>query len=242
MNQALIGACAVFAVTVSSTVPSCLVPSVSVEYRDSRAHVFAAEERQVIDRIAQGAVADTRRQLPQLPRPVVVMVQTAAANHADTGDSAIARLPNVIWWDVAPSASGGVRAVAERDLRAALIHQLCHLVRERIQPEHSRLDHAIAEGIASVFEQALTSRAPTWLGSPDGAATLAAEAVRLNGDAAWDTWMASERVGGEWAGPRAGYAIVEAAVRRSGKTVGQLVGLPTQAIVDLSALEHPSSR
>src|SRR5206468_11826476 len=100
--------------------------------------------------VAARTVPEVRRLLPDLPPSIVIKVQSSRDVIPETGENASNVEPNVVVWQV--DATRSVIAIARRELRATLFHELHHLVRRAVIPNTRLRDNVIREGLGTAFE------------------------------------------------------------------------------------------
>ena len=213
---------------------SCGSHEITIEYREID-HAFSWTERRTIQRIADGAVAEARHQLPLLPADLVLRVD-ADENVSDLTDStATYAAPARLYWSVDPHRGDGVVGTAGSHLRSMLLHELHHLVRDTALPRTSFMDSVISEGMASAFERDFAGANYPFMDYPNDVSTWVTELLALpdhdsfspEGVAQRRHWLRQHPDGRRWIGYRAGTYLVDRAMRASGKSAADLVAMPT---------------
>jgi hypothetical protein len=210
-------------------VVACSRAAVTVEFRDPQA--FSATDRQTIEAIADRATRDVRRLLPALPSELRLTVQPGTTVIPETGESAEFGLPGAVYWTVDPRHRGGIAGVASAQLRATLFHEYFHLIREPGRSGRSLVDAAVNEGLATVFEREFGGAPTPWGSYPADVAGWAQELLALPNDAPREHWMFRHPDGRRWIGYKVGTYLVDRAVRRSGRSIVDLAGVPTETIL-----------
>jgi hypothetical protein len=207
-----------------------------VEFFETEGHAFAALYRAEIEAIARDTVDEVRPLLRGLPRQIVLRVQSADAEDVIdlTGENHAASPPDTVMWTVDTRHRGGAGAVARAQLRAALFHELHHLVRDAALERRSMLDRAVAEGLATAFERDYANASPPWGWYPSDADVWVDELRKLPATAHLSDWTARHPDGRRWIATKAGTYLVDRAVRASGKSPGELVTTPTDEILALA--------
>lgn len=209
---------------------ACDLRGVAVEYR--RGYSFSRTERQTIEAVADRAVTDARKLLPQLPSEVRITVQASQRVIPETGETAEIGLPGAVYWTVNPAHNpGGVVAIVNAHLRATLFHELYHLVREAKVRPISLVDRAVNEGLATAFERDQGAGPVPWAAYPSDVADWTEEFLALPEDAPYDVWMFRHPDGRRWIGYKVGTYLADQAVHRSGLSLTQLVTVPTGQII-----------
>lgn len=139
---------------------ACGPGAVTMEYRGG--YAFSQAEREAIAAVAERAARDARELLPTLPAELRITVQTGERVIPETGETAEIGLPSRVYWTVDPSHAGGVVGVVNAQLRATLLHEFYHLVREAKFTPLSLADRAVNEGLATAFERDYGGASPLW--------------------------------------------------------------------------------
>jgi hypothetical protein len=218
----------------------------TVEFVDSD-YQFSPEEQAGIKAIAESAVADVRRVLPQLPEDIRLTVSAGTEVIPQIGSTAQVLEPGHIGWMVDPSYPEGVTAVARGFLRSTLVHELHHVARmESGFTLATVMDVVVAEGLAVAFDRDFTGQDPA-LGLADYPDNVdrwvdellvlpASLEVAFAGGASWQ-WMFRHADGRQWIAYRAGTYIVDKATKASGVSAAELVATPTEEILRLAGVE-----
>ena len=207
----------------------CKEPGVELEFRAG--HAFSRSERQTILDVAERAVVDARRHLPTLPSHLRITVQAGSQVIPETGETGGIGLPGAVYWTVDPSHDGGVVAVVNAQLRATLLHEWYHLVREAKLPARSLVDRAVSEGLATAFERDIGGQATPWGAYPAEVDAWTDEFLALPEDASVRDWMHRHPDGRRWIGYKVGTRLADRARRTSGLTLTELATVPTNQIV-----------
>jgi hypothetical protein len=214
-------------------------PNTRVEFFVTEGHAFSWWDRHALRAIAKEAVADVRPLLPALPRELTVRIQSADADQtiADTGETVTGSQPDTVIWLVDTRRPTGAMAVARAQLRAAVFHELHHLVRDAVIERSSMLDRAVTEGLATAFERDYADVSPAWGWYPAEAAAWVDELRHLPSTAPRSDWMSQHPDGRRWIAPRAGTYLADRAQRASHKSSAELVTAPTDEILALARAE-----
>jgi hypothetical protein len=207
----------------------CEAPGVEIEFRAG--HAFSRRERQAIRDVAERAVVDARRHLPALPGHLRITVQAGSKVIPETGETGGTGLPGAVYWTVDPAHPGGVVAVVNAQLRATLLHEWYHLVREATLPANSLVDRAVSEGLATSFERDVGGGAVPWGDYPAEADAWTAEFLALPTDAPVRHWMHRHPDGRRWIGYKVGTRLADRARRASGLSLTELATVRTDRIV-----------
>lgn len=209
----------------------CANGGLTFEYRQP----FSSTERAAIESVAARAVGDARQLLPALPPALRLTVQTGTKVIPETGETAETGLPGAVYWTVNPAHPGGVHGIVNAQLRATLFHELYHLVREARVPSTTIVDFAVGEGLATAFERDFGGGAPVpWGAYPPEVAQWTREFLTLPADAPRKDWMGRHPDGRRWVGYKVGTYLADLAARRSGRSLAELVTVPTAEILDLA--------
>jgi hypothetical protein len=194
-------------------------------------HAFSRQERRAIEDVAEKAVPDVRHLLPDLPRPIVLRVSTSHDVIPETGENGSNYQPNVVDWRVDASRTEGIAAIARRELRATLFHELHHLVRCAAVNGMRLRDHVMREGLGTAFERDYGGTSPPWGQYPNEVSRWAAELLAQPDDAPRDKWLFHHPDGRRWIGYRVGTYLADCAMKASGRTSADLVRVPTDALL-----------
>lgn len=234
LRGTLTNICASVAVVIPLVMPSCdsgEPPPMKVEFYRASGYSFSWRERRAIERVAEDATAAAHRVLPGLPGTLVLKVRAGGNVIPETGEASNALSPNVIWWDVDPRHEGGVRATAERDLRASLFHAFHHLVRNNAANRRGFRDGIVSEGMAIAFERDFAKVARPWGQYSQADEHRVAEILAMPDDQAWGAWLKADRPGRRWAGQRAGTYIVDRASSVTRLNAAQMATMPTEDVI-----------
>jgi hypothetical protein len=214
-----------------AVLPACRAREVTVEYAVNDSHVFSREERRAIEDVAERTIPEVRRVLPDLPRSIVLKVSTSRDVIPETGENGSNFQPNVVDWRVDASRPEGVGAIARRELRATLFHELHHLVRSAVITSMRLRDHVIREGLGTAFERDYGGASPPWGQYPKEVSHWTKEILALPDDAPRDRWLFHHPDGRRWIGLRVGTYLADCAMNASGKTSAELVRVPTDQLL-----------
>jgi uncharacterized protein YjaZ len=210
-----------------------------LETLDSDAHTFSRAERRAVQNQTEQTVRELRRLLPGLPPHIILTLTTSLKPGdviAETKESGYVVLPNRVNWIVAPNCDVG--AVAEKQLRATLFHELHHMVRDAAVSRDTLMDAVVSEGMATAFERDFANVAAPW-GVYDDAQAEAwlTELMAQPESTPQSPWLYEHPDGRRWIGLKVGTYLVDRAVRASGRTSAQLATLSTRELLAL-ALKH----
>lgn len=230
------------ALLVSVTALSCdRTHHITVEFYSEDGYRFSQAERDTIEDIADATIPEVRRFLPALPADLLLKVYPGKDVIPETGESGFTANTDRVFWIVSPARAEGIAAIAQRELRGTLFHELYHLVRGQTPTSLTLMDRVVGEGLATVFERDAAGMPAPWGQYPPDVANWVTELRALPGDAPWKEWMSRHPGGRRWIGYKAGTYIAEQASRASGKTAAQLVHVPTDEVLRLAGYS-PSSR
>ncbi len=216
-----------------ASLSGCRSNAVTVVFEDNQEHSFARAERRAIEEVAEQAVADARRVLPQLPGTILVTVRASKDVIPETGENASNGQPNLVFWRVDASRKSGVAAVAHSQLRPSLFHELHHVVRAASVLDSRLRDHVVREGLATAFERDFAHVAVPWGEYPPEISLWTDEIMRLPDDAPREQWLFKHPDGRRWIGLRVGTYLADRAMRASGKSSAELVNVPTDAVLTM---------
>ena len=226
---------ALIAITVLLTA-GCGDNAVTIRYLRSDSYEFSRQDRRTIGTIAESVAAEARRLLPDLPLHIEMTVRPGGDVIAETGETASVTPPDGLVWTVDPTRAGGVVAVANAWLRASLLHEFHHLVRSADASPQSIVDHAIFEGMATVFERDVAGVTSPWGQYPPDIERWAGELLQLPADASIREWLYDHPDGRRWIGIKVGAFWVDRARAKSGKSAAELVATPVSEILALAGV------
>ncbi|HEX8032055.1 MAG TPA: DUF2268 domain-containing putative Zn-dependent protease [Vicinamibacterales bacterium] len=227
------------AITVLLTA-GCGDNALTICYLRSDSYEFSRQDRRTIGAIAESVLAEARRLLPALPARIEMTVRPGSDVIAETGETASVTPPDGLVWTVDPTRAGGVVAVANAWLRASLLHEFHHLVRSANASPQSIVDHAIFEGMATVFERDVAGVAPPWGQYSSVVEQWEGELLQLPTDASRKEWLYDHPDGRRWIGIKVGAFWVDRARAKSGKSAAELVATPVSEILTLAGVERQS--
>jgi hypothetical protein len=212
----------------------CGQTGTTVRFLRSETYTFTASDRSVIEAIAQSATREVRGLLPGLPSSIELTVRAGSDVIKETGETADAMPPTAVMWTVDPGREGGVAAVARNWLRATLFHEFHHLVRSASGNPRSVVDHALFEGMATVFERDAAGVYVPWGDYPADVDVWAREVIALPSDSSVREWLFSHPDGRRWVGIKVGAFWVDRAIAASGRSSAELVAVPTDEILEMA--------
>jgi uncharacterized protein YjaZ len=218
--------------TAAVTPLSCRAKEVAMDYAPDDSHDFSRAERRAIEEVAERAIPDIRRLLPDLPRTIVLKVRSSKKVIPETGESGTNVLPDIVYWYVDASRSEGIVTIAQTQLRSTLFHELNHLVRAAAIDRRRFEDRMILEGLGTAFERDYGGGAsPPWGRYPPDVSSWAQEVLALPDDAPRDRWLFQHPDGRRWIGFKVGTFLVDCATKSSGRTSAELARVPTDTIL-----------
>jgi hypothetical protein len=222
-----------------SVFPGCTDKSVytseglTIRFLRSESYTFTRAERRAIDEGARAAIAEVRRLLPGVPAHIELTVRPGANVIPETGEGGDAMPPNGIMLTIDPSRPGGVMAIMNAWLRPFMFHELHHLARYTAESPRSMVEHAVSEGMATVFERDVAGSDPLWGRYPDNVGVWATEILALPPDLSRKDWQEHSN-GRRWVSYKVGTYWVDRAMRASGGSAATLVTTPTTEILRLA--------
>lgn len=223
------------ALLVLSACVSCdRTPNITVEFYSEDGYRFSQAERDTIEDIADAAIPEVRKFLAALPNDLTLKVYPGKDVIPETGEGGSIASPNKVFWIVSPARAEGIVAIAKRELRGTLFHELHHLVRAQTPNSLTLMDRVVGEGLATVFERDAAGMPAPWGEYPPNVVDWVKELRALPDDAPWKQWMSRHPDGRRWIGFKAGTYIADQASRASGKTAAQLVNVPTADVLRLA--------
>jgi hypothetical protein len=218
---------------------ACTEREVTVDFYPGDGHELTRRERNAIQTIADATAVEVRHLLPALPKQLVLGVETGTKVIDETGETAVARSPNTVYWTVDASRTGGAAAIIEKQLRATLFHEFHHLVRDGHIERTTLLDAAVAEGLATAFERDQTGVPVPWGEYPENVSEWVTELMAVPATEDPRRWMFRHPDGRRWIAYKVGTYLVDRAVSASGKTPAELVVTSTRELVDLARSGSP---
>jgi uncharacterized protein YjaZ len=218
---------------------ACAERQQTVRFLRSETYTFSATEQRRIEAIADAAIGEARSLLPSLVGPILLTVRTGTDVIEETGETGAAMPPDAIMWTVDPRRHGGVDVVAQKWLRASLLHELHHLARAASQPRTTLLDQALFEGMATVFERDVAGADAPWGRYPANVSEWANELTQQSPDASIREWLYTHRDGRRWIGMKVGAYWVDTAMKKSGRSIKDLTTASTDEVLALAGVEPP---
>jgi hypothetical protein len=227
--------------TICLAISACRDTTEGIRTQFVGSYAFSATERRTIARVAGLATIEARKHLPALPVQLVLQVQSGTDVIPELGATAAAPGPELITWTVDPGHPDGVVKIAETHLRAALLHECHHLVRQRAVTGHTLMDDVVREGLATAFERDVGGVAPLWGQYTDDADKWVHEILALPPSAKRSDWLYQHPDGRRWIGIRAGTYLADRAMKTLNRTAAELVTTPTAEVLAAGGVT-PASR
>lgn len=223
------------AILILMTCLSCgRASSATVEFYIENGYRFAQSERHTIETIVDDVVPEVRRLLPTLPADIVLKVYPGTDVIPETGETGSTAGTNRVFWIVNPQRAEGVSAIAKRELRGTLFHELHHLVRAQTENSLTLKARVVGEGLATAFERDMAGMPAPWGKYPPEVAEWTKEILALPDDASWKQWMSRHPDGRRWVGFKVGTYLADQAMRSSKKSAAELVNTPTAEVLRLA--------
>jgi hypothetical protein len=203
-------------------------------------YAFSATERRTIARIAGLATLEARRHLPALAPQLILQVRSGTDVIPEVGALAEVAGREFVRWTVDTRRPEGVVTIAERHLRATLLHEFHHLVRAGV-PGHALIDRVVTEGLATAFERDVAGVSPPWGQYPDDVETWVQELLAQPASANPREWLFRHPDGRRWVGMRAGSYLADRAMKASNRTAAELATTPAAEILAAAGVT-PASR
>jgi hypothetical protein len=236
---------------------------VQIQFLETHPTRIDDEVRAVVTEVLTEARRDVVAALPGLTDPFVVTVRYDLRVNATTGE--MGRLVTDSWldWAVDPDRETSALDIARARLRPSFVHESHHALRARLVPDakpnpvglESPVDRsllvpartdwliqiAVEEGLATRFENDLCPDAPSlgwqaYEGTPVAAWT---EELVAAGRGSYLDWFFELPDGRQHLGYRVGAYVVDEAVRNSGRSAAELVGVPVVDILELAGIAVP---
>lgn len=215
-----------------------------MEFYIENGYRFSRAERDTIETIAEATVAEVRRFLPTVPNTVIVKVYPGTDVIPETGEAGSTALTDRVFWIVHPHRPEGVSAIAKRELRGTLFHELHHLVRAQTEQTVTLMERVVGEGLATVFERDAAGMSPPWGQYPDNVSEWVTELLSHGERPEQYTskqWMSRHPDGRRWIGYKAGTYIADQAIKATGKSAAELVNTPTDEVLRLAGFREVTS-
>jgi hypothetical protein len=207
----------------------------TVEFYGS--YQFSPAERHAISEIAEITAWEVKKLLPMLPPELQLRARTGDRVNEETGQTAEFMPPAFVYWTVDPTRPGGVEAIARKQLRATLFHEYHHLARATAVTTTTLMDHAIAEGLATVFERDFAGQPAPWGDYPDDVEQWFVELRALPPGEAREPWMFRHPDGRRWIAYKVGAFLVDRAARASGSSPADLATMPAHELIALAGVD-----
>lgn len=221
-------------------IPACRDTAEGIRTQFVGSYAFSATERRAIARVAGLVTLEARRHLPALPAQIVLQVQSGSDVIPELGATAAAPGPALMTWTVDPGHADGVVKIAETHLRAALLHECHHLVRQNAVTSQTLMDDVISEGLATAFERDVGGLSPPWGQYTDEAEQWVREIQALPASAKRREWLA-QLPGRRWVGMRAGTYLADRAMTALKRTAAELATTPTAEILAAAGVAPDSN-
>ena len=212
---------------------ACRDATMGVRTQFVGAYAFTPPERRLIARIAGDTTREVRQHLPALPAQITLRVQSGKDVIPETGESGTAMPPDWIVFIVDPEHPDGVTKIAEKHLRAALFHELHHLVRATTLPPHTLMDRIVFEGMATAFERDLAGANYPWGHYPGDVSKWIDDLNALPSDDSREEWVSSHPES-RWLKYKVGTYLVDQAMKRVSRSSAELVSAPTHDILSIT--------
>ena len=197
---------------------------------------LSGDERRAVQEIADSAFRDVAKLLPTLPKSLTLVVQPGKDVIPETGETATAVLPASVYWTFDPDRD--LLAIARKELRPTLFHELHHLARDARVGRASLMDSVVTEGMATAFERDFGKVDPPWGVAPPEVMEWTRELLDQPDLAPRDAWLSRHPDGRRWVGIRVGTFLVDRAVKASGRSAAELVTTPTAEILRLADVKR----
>jgi hypothetical protein len=212
-----------------------------IRYTNAAAMGLTAEDKAAIERIANATDAEARRQLSNLPRDLVLIVDVGRNVVQETGESGVASSPTLIRWYVDHRRPGGAGPIITARLRSALLQLAHHVIREWVSSgvdgASTFWDAVVAEGLANAFAREISGTPAPWADYPGEVTSWLAE-LRMMSDAdvaaSFDLWLTELPDGRRFAAYKVGTYLADEARRNSGRSFEQLAVLATADVLELA--------
>ncbi|NOU34675.1 MAG: hypothetical protein HOO96_42840 [Polyangiaceae bacterium] len=205
--------------------------NVTVHYQNGE-DAFSSGARHVIQENAETTFREVRRALPQLPPTLIIEVSAGSNVIPETGETGYTSAPNVLSWVVDTRRAEGVVAIANRELRGTMFHELHHLGRDRVIARVTLMDQVVSEGLATAFERDFAHVKVPWGEYPPEARAWALELRALPSDAPVGKWLYETHADGRrWIGLKAGTYLAGRAIASTGRSAADLVAMPTADVL-----------
>ena len=217
---------------------SCGQHAITVQYRITEDHTFSRAELRTIQAIGDDTTREVRRLLPALPAVLALEVFPADDVIEELGYRG-EEMGRTVYWGVNPHHGEGVAAVAEAHLRPFLFCSFFNLVRYQFVDGWSLPDRMIGVGLQTVFARDFAGVTYPWTGYPPEVSDWVVELMTLPVDSQTNPWNRRQPDGRRWIGIKAGTYLVDLAIEASGKSVVDLVSVPTDEIIKMAQGAQP---
>lgn len=190
---------------------------VELVVRSEDAGLFSSKARMKILEVAEEAIIAAKQRLIGIPDRIVLV-----AHHDHDVIEALgtrgSAVREAIYWGVDTRRTESVHSIAGRHLKATMLHEMHHLVREasvkqpaRCGPFSPLVGQAVFEGAASAFERRAAELAP-WAYYDQDVTDLAQELFSQSTTVSMRDWMFEHPDGRKWIGFRVGAYLVDCAL------------------------------
>lgn len=204
-------------------------------------HVFADNEKKLINEIIINSEKEVRQLLPHLPNDIEVLVTIIDRNIDIVGGvtgRTESNVPALVFIEISKVFPGGISAAASAGLRSTLFHEFHHLARGwaiKDNKYEQGIDiAAVNEGLAVVFSEEFTKVKFEANGYPKEVDSWVEEILALPKNASYQKWMFQHPDGRTSIGYRAGNFIIRQAMANSDKDILELSRNEPEEILKLA--------
>lgn len=210
-----------------------------IHFFSTEEYQFTRLERTQIQTIIEAAYSEATQSLPVLSQQLNILVEPSDSVIPEIGVSGTAMHKDMLGIRLNPDFDEGLNRVIDTYMKGQVIHEIHHCARYKLfDAEHTLLENAVLEGLATVFERYHADYAVVWGDYSDisiKAWTKKLLARQHETDFDYTQWFFGSSDGRRWIGYRVGAYIVDQALEnRPEDTPATLVHISARDILRMA--------